>query len=54
MSLIKIQVNTANQKYPIYIGNNILNKLNKFLKNHFYKFKSLSCCGRQKCPQKID
>ena len=23
MSLIKIQVNTANQKYPIYIGNNI-------------------------------
>ena len=32
MSLIKIQVNTANQKYPIYIGNNILNKLNKFLK----------------------
>ena len=33
MSLIKLQVNTSSQKYPIYIGNNILNKLNKFLKN---------------------
>ena len=30
MSLIKLQVKTGNQKYPIFIGNNILNKLKKF------------------------
>ena len=32
MNLIKLHVKTGKQKYPIYIGNNILNKLNKILK----------------------
>ena len=27
MSLIKLYIKTENQKYPIFIGNNILNKL---------------------------
>ena len=31
MSLIKLKVSTNSQKYSIIIGNNILNKINKFL-----------------------
>ena len=32
MSLIKLTVKTDNQKYPIFIGNNVLHKLPKILK----------------------
>ena len=38
MNLIKLHVKTGNQKYPIYIGNNILNKLNKILKSNLINF----------------
>ena len=38
MSLIKIQVKTGNQKYPIFIGNNILKKFNKILKESLIDF----------------
>ncbi len=38
MSLIKLHVKTGNQKYPIFIGNNILNKLKKILKENFLRF----------------
>ena len=31
MSLIRLKVSTSSQKYSIIIGNNILNKINKFL-----------------------
>tara|TARA_B100000768_G_scaffold109711_1_gene101712 strand:- start:51 stop:1157 length:1107 start_codon:yes stop_codon:yes gene_type:complete len=34
MNLIKLQIKTANQKYPIIIGDNILNKLPKIFKEN--------------------
>ena len=38
MSLIKLNVKTGNQKYPIFIGNNILNKLKTILKENLINF----------------
>tara|TARA_B100000787_G_scaffold129585_1_gene98461 strand:- start:75 stop:1181 length:1107 start_codon:yes stop_codon:yes gene_type:complete len=38
MKLIKLQVKTGNQKYPIYIGNNILNKLKTLLNKSSINF----------------
>ena len=38
MSLIKLKVNTNSQKYSIIIGNNILKKINKFLKESSINF----------------
>ena len=38
MKLIKLQVNTGNQKYPIIIGNNILNKIKFFLNESSINF----------------
>ena len=38
MSLIKLKVNTSSQKYSIIIGNNILKKINKFLKESSINF----------------
>jgi len=38
MSLIKLKVNTSSQKYLIIIGNNILKKINKFLKESSINF----------------
>ena len=38
MSLIKLKVSTNNQKYSIIIGNNILSKINKFLKESSINF----------------
>ena len=38
MSIIKLQVITGNQKYPIFIGNNILNKLKTILKKNLINF----------------
>ena len=38
MSLIKLKVSTNSHKYSIIIGNNILNKINKFLKESSISF----------------
>ena len=38
MNLIKLQIKTNNQKYPIFIGNNILNKIKIILKENAIKF----------------
>ena len=38
MSIIKLKVSTISQKYSIVIGNNILNKINKFLKESSINF----------------
>ena len=38
MSLIKLYINAGNQKYPIFIGNNILNKLKIILKENLIDF----------------
>ena len=38
MKLIKLKVSTNSQKYSIIIGNNILNKINKILKESSISF----------------
>ena len=38
MSLIKLKVNSSSQKYSIIIGNNVLKKINKFLKENSINF----------------
>jgi len=38
MNLTKLQIKTGNQKYPIYIGKNILNKLQKIFKENLINF----------------
>ena len=53
MSLIKLQVNTANQKYPIFIGNNILNKFNKFLKSSSISFNQCLIVADKNVPKKL-
>jgi 3-dehydroquinate synthase len=53
MSLIKLQVKTGNQKYPIFIGNNILNKLNKFLRENSINFNQCLIIVDKKVPRKL-
>ena len=38
MNLIKLNIKTDSRKYPIYIGNNILNKLKSILKKNLINF----------------
>ena len=38
MNLIKLKIKTGSQKYPIYIGYNILNKLHELLKENLINF----------------
>ena len=38
MNLIKLYVKTGNKKYPIFIGNNILNKVKTILKDNLINF----------------
>ena len=35
MNLIKLNVKTGNQKYPIFIGNNILGKIKEIFKKNY-------------------
>jgi len=53
MSLIKLQVKTSNQKYPIVIGNNILNKLQKFLKENSINFNQCLIVVDKNVPKKL-
>ena len=51
MSLIKLQVKNGNQKYPIFIGNNILNKLKVILKENFINFNQCLIVVDKKVPK---
>jgi 3-dehydroquinate synthase len=51
MSLIKLNVKTGNQKYPIFIGNNILNKLNNFLKESSINFNQCLIIADKNVPK---
>ena len=53
MSLTKLHIKTGNQKYPIFIGNNILNKLNKILKENFIKFNQCLVIIDKNVPKKL-
>ena len=53
MSLIKIQVKTGNQKYPIFIGNNILSKLKLILKKNLIDFNQCLVIADKNVPKKL-
>ena len=53
MSLIKLHVKTQNQKYPIFIGNKILNKLHVFLKKNLINFNQCLVIADKNVPKKL-
>ena len=53
MRLTKLQVNTGNQKYPIFIGNNILNNLQKLLKQNLINFNQCLVVADKNVPKKL-
>ena len=53
MSLIKLHVKTGDQKYPIFIGNNILNKINKILKENSLNFNQCLVVIDKNVPRKL-
>jgi len=53
MKLIKLHVKTSNQKYPIFIGNNILNRLKVILKENFINFNQCLVIADKNVPKKL-
>jgi 3-dehydroquinate synthase/shikimate kinase/3-dehydroquinate synthase len=53
MNLIKLYVKTGKQKYPIFIGNNILKKLNKIFKENFINFNQCLIVVDKNVPKKL-
>jgi 3-dehydroquinate synthase len=53
MKLIKLQINTENQKYPIIIGNNFLSKIKKFLSESSINFNRCLIVADKKVPKKL-
>jgi 3-dehydroquinate synthase len=53
MSLIKLYVKTGNQKYPIFIGNNILNKFRIILKENLINFNQCLVVADKNVPKKL-
>ena len=53
MNLIKIQIKTGNQNYPIFIGNNILNKFKKILKENLINFNQCLLIIDNNVPKKL-
>ena len=53
MSLTKIQVKTGNQKYPIFIGNNILHKLKLILRENSINYNQCLVVADTNVPKKL-
>jgi len=53
MNLIKLQVKTRNQKYPILIGSNILSKLQDILKKNLISFNQCLIVVDKNVPKKL-
>ena len=53
MSLIKLHIKTANQKYPIFIGNNILSQVKTILKDNLIKFNQCLVIADKNVPKKL-
>jgi len=53
MSLIKLEIKTYNQKYPIFIGDNILGKIKKLLKENAIKFNQCLIIVDKNVPKKL-
>ena len=53
MSSIKLQIKTTKHRYPIHIGNNILNKLQKLLKENLINFNQCLVVVDKNVPKKL-
>tara|TARA_Y100000816_G_scaffold226620_1_gene171646 strand:- start:1322 stop:2425 length:1104 start_codon:yes stop_codon:yes gene_type:complete len=53
MKPIKLIINTKTQKYPIYIGANLISKLSKILDNHSIKFKKCLIIVDKNVPKRF-
>jgi 3-dehydroquinate synthase len=53
MSLIKLHVKTGNQKYPVFIGNNVINKLKTILKNNLINFNQCLVIADKNVPKRL-
>ena len=53
MNLIKLQVKNGSQKYPIFIGNNILNRLKTILKDNSINFNQCLIIVDKNVPKKL-
>ena len=53
MTFVKLNIKTVNQKYPIFIGNNILNKLDKILQENLIKFNQCLLVIDKNVPKKL-
>ena len=53
MKAIKLQVTTATQDYPIIIGKNIFNKLNRLLRENSISFNQCLVVLDTNIPKKI-
>ena len=53
MNLIKLHVKIRNQKYPIFIGNNILNNLKKILRQNLINFNQCLVIADKNVPKKL-
>ena len=53
MSLIKLYIKTEDQKYPLFIGSNILNKLNKILSKSLINFNQCLVVADKNVPKKL-
>jgi len=53
MRLIKLQVKTINQKYSIIIGNNILDRLQKLLKENLINFNQCLIVSDKNIPKRL-
>jgi len=53
MSLIKLRIKTNNQKYLIVIGSNVLNKIQKFLKESSINFNQCLIVADSNVPKKL-
>tara|TARA_B100000787_G_C16177565_1_gene289918 strand:- start:256 stop:1362 length:1107 start_codon:yes stop_codon:yes gene_type:complete len=53
MNLTRLQIKTGNQKYPIFIGKNILNKLQVILKKNLINFNQCLVVADKNVPKKL-
>ena len=53
MSTIKLQINTKDHKYPIFIGSKLITKLSKLLKNCSIKFTKCLLVVDNKVPKTL-
>ena len=53
MCSIKLKIKTGNQQYPIHIGSNVLNKIQKLLKENLINYNQCLIVADKNVPKKL-